>query len=397
MPGEAGAGRPRPPCRAVVRRRDGGRHRRGSRSARSSATLPTTGRCRSAAPARWRVCSRRRSPARRVFRVAAGIRPAAAGDHRREPRAARAATDRTGRPCLGARRGVAPAPRRRARGDARTRGRGRRVQGGVRTPGRRGEPHRSAAVACAAGRDARRGRALSRLTGTADPRPCCLQPGRQRSARGCGPEIAALPEVVEAARPRRTPTHEPPGPAARCRAVRGQEGREECAVGRSVPGGDGGGRDVQVPADHLRDGADRHALVGDGVEPRDLQRQPEEVRGVQTVDGGSAARPVAQPARYALGPGDADEACQEATVTFAVASRGQPAPPRTARRARWWPPRWRGEFGGPGPRAEAGGPRPCPSVALATRPGGRPSVPKAMTRGRPVPGPTWPNAPTARR
>ena len=248
MPGEAGAGRPRPPCRAVVRRRDGGRHRRGSRSARSSATLPTTGRCRSAAPARWRVCSRRRSPARRVFRVAAGIRPAAAGDHRREPRAARAATDRTGRPCLGARRGVAPAPRRRARGDARTRGRGRRVQGGVRTPGRRGEPHRSAAVACAAGRDARRGRALSRLTGTADPRPCCLQPGRQRSARGCGPEIAALPEVVEAARPRRTPTHEPPGPAARCRAVGGQEGREESAVGRSVPGGDGGGRDVHVPA-----------------------------------------------------------------------------------------------------------------------------------------------------
>ena len=73
----------------------------------------------------------------------------------------------------------------------------------------------------------------------------------------------------------------------------------------------GGHRDAEVPADHLGDGADRHAFVGDRVQRRPrrglLHGQAEQVRGVEPVHGGPAVGPVAEVAGDALVPGDADQ------------------------------------------------------------------------------------------
>jgi hypothetical protein len=82
-----------------------------------------------------------------------------------------------------------------------------------------------------------------------------------------------------------------------------------------------------MPADRLGDGADRHALVRDPVQYRSrrslLQRQAEEVRGIEPVNGGPAVGPIADVAGDALLAGDADQGRDEAVISVAVIRRGE--------------------------------------------------------------------------
>ena len=63
-----------------------------------------------------------------------------------------------------------------------------------------------------------------------------------------------------------------------------------CVLGR-----DGDHRELEVATDHLGDLADRHAFVGDPMQNRSgrgrLQRQAEELRGIEPVHGGPAVGP----------------------------------------------------------------------------------------------------------
>src|ERR1035437_648399 len=82
-----------------------------------------------------------------------------------------------------------------------------------------------------------------------------------------------------------------------------------------------------MPPDYFGDVADRHALVGDRVQRRScrgvLQRQAEEVRGIEAVHGGPAVGPVADEAGDALVAGDADNGRHEAVISVAVIRRGE--------------------------------------------------------------------------
>ena len=83
----------------------------------------------------------------------------------------------------------------------------------------------------------------------------------------------------------------------------------------------------RMPADHLGDGADRHALVGDRVQRRSrrrrLQREAEQARGIEPVHGGPAVGPVADVAGDALVAGDVDQRRDEAGVSVTVHRRRQ--------------------------------------------------------------------------
>ena len=170
-----------------------------------------------------------------------------------------------------------------------------------------------------------------------------------------------------------------------------------------VLGGDGDHREVEMPADHLGDVADRHALVGDRVQRRSrrglLQRQAEEARGIEPVHGGPAVGPVADVAGDALVAGDADQGRHEAVVSVAVNRRRKSHDGRADAAGSEGERHLR--IGQPGRRtaaqSAAAGSGPCPSRSVATRPGASPSVPEAMTNGRSEPASASPKVSTARR
>ena len=114
---------------------------------------------------------------------------------------------------------------------------------------------------------------------------------------------------------------------ARGRDVHGREQREPAEVGVGFLAGDGGHRQVQVPADDRGDVAERHALVADRVQARacgrGLQGQPEQARGIEPVHGGPAVGPVAHVGGQALRAGDADQGRDEAVIALAVHRRRQ--------------------------------------------------------------------------
>ena len=94
------------------------------------------------------------------------------------------------------------------------------------------------------------------------------------------------------------------------------------------PGCDRDGRDAEVPPDRSRDLEHRDALLGDAVQRRAgrrrPQREPEEARRVEPVDGGPAIGPAADVGRDAVGAGDVDQLRDEAVVALTVDRRGKP-------------------------------------------------------------------------
>src|SRR5262245_17009528 len=102
-------------------------------------------------------------------------------------------------------------------------------------------------------------------------------------------EVVALVEIGDETRLGRLPPKQLASQRARCRRVDRQERPEPAEVRASVLWRDGDDGEIEVPADHLGDGADRHPLVGDGVQRRSrrrgFQRQAEQVRGIKAVDG----------------------------------------------------------------------------------------------------------------
>ena len=75
---------------------------------------------------------------------------------------------------------------------------------------------------------------------------------------------------------------------------------------------------AKVPADHVGDLADRNALVADPIQPHAgdgrLHGQPEEVGGVEPVDGGPAVGAVTRVGRDALLARDVDQDRDEAVL-----------------------------------------------------------------------------------
>ena len=92
-------------------------------------------------------------------------------------------------------------------------------------------------------------------------------------------------------------------------------------------GRDGDHRDVEVPPDHLGDGADRHTLVRDRVQPRSrrclLQGQAEQVCRIEPVHGGPTAGAVADEARDSLVTGNTDQGREESVIPVAVTRRSK--------------------------------------------------------------------------
>ena len=159
-----------------------------------------------------------------------------------------------------------------------------------------------------------------------------------------------------------------------------------------------------MPADHLGDVADRHALVGDRVQRRSrrclLQREAEQARGVEAVHGRPAVGPVADVAGDALVAGDADQGRDEAVVSVAVVGRrkshdrradaaGGEGRARTRRS-----PTESADRRPMRPRPRRSRARPARSPRAPVR---RPSVPEAMTNGRSEPASASPMVSTARR
>jgi hypothetical protein len=76
------------------------------------------------------------------------------------------------------------------------------------------------------------------------------------------------------------------------------------------------------------DVAERDGLVGDSVQPRAggcfFQRQPEQVRGIQSVHGAPPVGPVTGVRRDTLAAGDADDGWDEAVIALAVHGQWEP-------------------------------------------------------------------------
>src|SRR6266849_4607805 len=149
-------------------------------------------------------------------------------------------------------------------------------------------------------------------------------------------EVVALLEVLNEPGMCRLPAQQLAGQRARDRVVGREEAGQEAELLARLVGRDGDHRDVEVSPDHVGDGADRHTLVRDRVQPRSrrclLQSQAEQV----------------SPNR----------------------ARGPPA---------------------------AVGSRPGASCSVPTRPGASTTVAEAMTNGRSEPVRASPSASTARR
>jgi MFS family permease len=111
-------------------------------------------------------------------------------------------------------------------------------------------------------------------------------------------EVVTLVEVGDQPRVLGLPPEPLLGQGAGGGAVQQGERGHPAEVARGLLAGDGGHREVQVSADDGGDVAERDGLVGHPVQPRPggrfLQRQPEQVRGVQQVHAAPAAGPVAR-------------------------------------------------------------------------------------------------------
>src|SRR5258708_27992343 len=86
-------------------------------------------------------------------------------------------------------------------------------------------------------------------------------------SRGWVVEVVALFEVVDEPGMGLVPPHQLAGQRARGRAVDREEAGQPAKVLARVRGRDGDYREVEMAPDHLGDGADRHALIGDPVPP----------------------------------------------------------------------------------------------------------------------------------
>jgi AcrR family transcriptional regulator len=168
-------------------------------------------------------------------------------------------------------------------------------------------------------------------------------------------EVVALVEVRDEPGLDGVPAEPLLGDRAAGRDVHGREQREPAEVGVGLLAGDGGHRQIQVPADDRGDVPERHALVADRVQARargrGLQGQPEQARGIEPVHGGPAVGPVAHVGGQALHAGDADQARDEAVIALAVhrrrqAHRGNAYAARSERESR--------PFGDPGMRRVIG-------------------------------------------
>src|SRR2546426_1562742 len=124
---------------------------------------------------------------------------------------------------------------------------------------------------------------------------------------------------------------------ARGRKVEREETREPGEVRGGLFGGLRDDRHVQASADDLRDLPGRHALVGNAEKRRSrrtlLERQPEEMRGIEPVHRGPPVAPVADVGRDALLARDLDEDRNEAVIAIAM-HRGRQARQRRADAAR---------------------------------------------------------------
>lgn len=112
-------------------------------------------------------------------------------------------------------------------------------------------------------------------------------------------------------------------------AAKGGEPPE--VIGR-VLGGDTDHRQVEMPADHLGDPAERNAFVVHGMQPSAgrvlLQRQAVEPSDVQRVAGGPSVGAVAHVGRHTLGPVPSQEGnCRvSGTPTLTVPEPGYRLP-----------------------------------------------------------------------
>src|SRR6266567_6079259 len=140
-------------------------------------------------------------------------------------------------------------------------------------------------------------------------------------------EVVAVIEVLDEPGMGRLPAEQLAGQRARDRVVGREEAGQEAEVPARLAGRDGDHREVEVPPDHLGDGADRHTLVRDRVQPRSrrclLQSQAEQVCRVEPVHGGPAAGAVAGEARDSLVTGNTDQGREESVIPVAVTGRSK--------------------------------------------------------------------------
>jgi len=106
-----------------------------------------------------------------------------------------------------------------------------------------------------------------------------------------------------------------------------EEADQKAEVLARLVGRDGDHRVIEVSPDHLGDGADRHTLVRDRVQPRSrrclLQSQAEQVCHIEPVHDGPTAGAVADEARDSLVTGNADQGREESVIPVAVTRRGE--------------------------------------------------------------------------
>ena len=162
--------------------------------------------------------------------------------------------------------------------------------------------------------------------------------GRRRTGAGRAARSAVLGcrrVRCRSSAPARDLEGAPPGSGATpsCSCVAALEARVSMA--RTCPmkleerggllGGLADGGDVEVPADDLRDVADRHALVGHPVIPGSrgalLERQPEEAGRIELVHRGPAVPSVTHVRREAVLTRDGDETRDEAVIAVAMYRR----------------------------------------------------------------------------
>ncbi len=86
-------------------------------------------------------------------------------------------------------------------------------------------------------------------------------------------------------------------------------------------------RHAQTSADDVCDVSGGHAFVGNRVKPGSrrtfLERQPEEMGGIQPVHRGPSVAPLAQVGRDALLARDANEGRYEAMITLTMDRQGE--------------------------------------------------------------------------
>ena len=136
----------------------------------------------------------------------------------------------------------------------------------------------------------------------------------------------SLFEVIDESGLRRLPVKELSGERARRHRVDApKEPSDPAEVRGRILESDRCHGDIEVPSDHFGDRSSRHALVADGMQHgsrrRLVQRESEQMRGIETMHGRPPVRALAYVGRDTALSRDLDERRYEAPVSSSVDAR----------------------------------------------------------------------------